>query len=217
MAKEAVVLVHGLWMNGWDMSVLRKRLEVAGFDCRRFSYRSIRSTPLENSMDLNVYLQSLDAPVIHLVAHSLGGLLLRHLFHEYPGQRPGRVVTLGTPHQPSSAAHSLAQYPLTRMLLGKSVVNGLLGNVPPWNNDHELGSIAGDLRLGVGVIIPGVVRPGDATVAVAETRLEGMKDHAVVHATHTGLLLSKHVAEQVILFLHTGQFNKSIEHQQGQS
>ena len=156
MAKETVILVHGLWMNGWDMSLLRLRLDHAGYNVRRFSYRSVRSTPLENAMDLNGYLQTLDAQVIHLVAHSLGGLVVRHLFHEYPRQRSGRVVTLGTPHQPSSAARSLADFPLTRELLGKSTINGLLGNTPPWNNVHELGSIAGDLRLGLGLIIPGV-------------------------------------------------------------
>ena len=206
MEKEAVVLVHGLWMNGMDMSLMRHRLEQAGYECRRFAYHSIRSTPLENAMDLNTYLQTLDAAVLHLVAHSLGGLVLRHLFHEYPGQRPGRVVTLGTPHQPSSAARSLSFFPVTRFLLGKSIVNGLLGNVPPWHNEHALGSIAGDMRLGLGVVIPGIAQPGDGTVSVAETRMEGMQDHAVVHASHTGLLVSKTAAEQVIHFLQTGNF-----------
>ena len=206
MAKEAVVLVHGLWMNGWDMSLLRRRLEQTGYETRRFTYHSMRSTPLENAMDLNACLLTLDAATIHLVAHSLGGLVVRHLFHEYPGQRPGRVVTLGTPHQPSTTAKSLADFPLTRILLGKSIVNGLLGNVPPWHNTHEFGSIAGDLRLGLGMVVPGAGQPGDGTVAVAETRLDGMKDHAVVHATHTGLLLSKAAAGQVVHFLQTGQF-----------
>lgn len=195
-------------MNGWDMSLLRRRLEQAGFTCRRFAYHSMRSTPLENAMDLNAFLLTLEAPVIHLVAHSLGGLVLRHMFHEYPGQRPGRVVTLGTPHQPSSAARSLADFPLTRILLGKSTVNGLLGNTPPWHGEHELGSIAGDMRLGLGLIIPGVVQPGDGTVAVAETHLDGMKDHSVVHATHTGLLMSKIAADQVIHFLRNGRFQR---------
>lgn len=209
MAKEIVILVHGLWMNGWDMSLLRLRLEHAGYDARRFSYRSLRSTPLENAMDLNGYIQTLNAPVIHLVAHSLGGLVVRHLFHEYPRQRPGRVVTLGTPHQPSSAARALSEFPLTRELLGKSTVNGLLGNAPPWNNEQELGCIAGDLRLGMGVFIPGVTSPGDGTVAVVETYLDGMKDHTVVHASHTGLLFSKYAADQVIHFLQTGLFKIS--------
>lgn len=209
MDMETVVLVHGLWMNGWDMSLLRRRLQQAGYDTHRFSYRSMRSTPMENAMDLNAFLLDLDAAVIHLVAHSLGGLVARHLFHEYPGQRPGRVVTLGTPHQPSTAAQTLAGFPLTRMLLGKSIIKGLLGNAPPWHRDHELGSIAGDMRLGVGMVVPGIVQPGDGTVGVEETRLEGMTDHTVVHATHTGLLLSKSAADQVIHFLRTGSFKKS--------
>lgn len=206
MTKEIVVLVHGLWMNGWDMSLLRRRLEQAGYETHRFVYHSMHATPLQNAMDLNAYILTLDASVIHLVAHSLGGLVLRHLFHEYPQQRSGRVVTLGTPHQHSGAARSLADFPLTRILLGKSIVNGLLGNAPPWHSAHEFGSIAGDMRFGLGLVIPGAGQSGDGTVAVTETHLEGMHDHAVVHATHTGLLLSKTAAEQVIRFLQTGHF-----------
>ena len=206
MSDEIVVLVHGLWMNGMDMSLLRHRLEKAGYETRRFTYRSVRSRPLENAMDLNAFILTLEAPVIHFLCHSLGGLVVRHLFHEFPDQRPGRVVTLGTPHQPSSAAQSLIHVPPFRVLFGKSIVNGLLGKVPVWNSDHELGSIAGNLRLGLGMIAPGVVRPNDGTVAVTETMLNEMKDHVVVHASHFGLLLSGSAARQGIHFLRTGCF-----------
>ena len=206
MAKEIVVLIHGLWMNGMDMWLLRRRLEQAEFATRRFTYRSVRSRPLQNAMDLNAFVRNIEAPVIHYLCHSLGGLILRHLFHAYPEQRPGRAVTLGTPHQPSSAAASLVHFPPLRVLFGKSIEDGLLGPVPTWKSEHELGGIAGDLRLGMGMIAPGVDRPNDGTVAVGETRVEGMKDHVVVHASHFGLLLSRHAAEQAIHFLRTGSF-----------
>jgi hypothetical protein len=94
------------------------------------------------------------------------------------------------------------------MLLGQSVEQGLLGNTPPWPPGRELGSIAGDMPLGVGLLIPGIPRPSDGTVAVTETRLEGMSDHAVVHTSHFGLLFSRPAAEHVIRFLETGSFSK---------
>jgi hypothetical protein len=91
-------------------------------------------------------------------------------------------------------------------LLGQSVQNGLLGNVPPWLGSHDLGVIAGSLRMGIGMIIPGVPRPSDGTVAVEETRLEGMADHIVLPVSHFGMLLSSGVAKQTIHFLSNGFF-----------
>lgn len=207
MTPETVVLVHGLWVNGLDMSLLRLRLRRAGFEPRQFSYPSVRSSPRVNAIALNAFLQSVHAGTVHLVGHSLGGLIIRHLFHEYPGQRPGRVVTLGTPHRASSAAHSLARWLPGRMLMGESLREGLLGGLPPWPTGRELGGIAGTLRFGVGMILPGIPQPSDGTVAEEETRLPEMRDHIALPVSHTGLLLAPGVAREVAHFLRHGRFN----------
>lgn len=206
MTEETVVLVHGLYMNGMDMGLLYRRLEHAGFNTLRFSYHSLQNTPLENALALQTYVEKIHSPVIHYVCHSLGGLVIRQLFHNYPEQRPGRIVTLGTPHSISSAAQRLNQSSPGRMLLGKSIKQGLLGDVPPWRNSHEFGVIAGTLRLGLGMFIPGIPRPNDGTVAVAETRLDGMTDHITLPVSHFGMLISKTVARQSIHFLQHGRF-----------
>lgn len=206
MATETIVLVHGLWMNGMDMAVMRQRLETAGYRTRQFSYHTLRDSPPETALRLQHFAAGLDAPVLHFVCHSLGGLIIRHLYHEFPAQRPGRVVTLGTPHRPSSAALQLAHLAPGRLLLGKSMDQGLLGGAPDWDGGHDLGSIAGDLRLGFGLFIPGIPRPNDGTVAVAETRLDGMADHAIVHASHFGMLFSRKTVRLVDRFLKTGKF-----------
>jgi len=206
VAEEAVVLVHGIYMNGLDMSLLRRRLEHAGFSALRFSYHSLKNTPLENALALQGCIEKISNPVIHYICHSLGGLVVRQLFHLYPEQRPGRIVTLGTPHSTSSAAQKLNQFAPGRMLLGKSTRYGLLGDAPPWHNSHELGVIAGTLRLGFGMFIPGIPRPNDGTVAVAETRLDGMTDHIILPVSHFGMLISSVVARQAIHFLQHGHF-----------
>lgn len=208
VATETVMLVHGLWMNGMDMLLLRRRLRRAGYRVRRFSYRSLTNTPRENARALHAHITSLDDPVMHFVCHSLGGLVIRHLFDEFPHQRPGRIVTLGTPHRPSHAAQQLYRFTPGRVLLGNSICDGLLGSVPDWSGSHDLGSIAGDLQLGMGLFIPGIPKPNDGTVAVAETRLEGMRDHATIHASHFGLLLSREAENHIESFLETGSFNK---------
>ena len=206
MTEQAVVLVHGLWMNGLDMKLLKRRMSHAGYHTLQFTYPSINNNPLDNAGLLNEFLNSIQNETIHFVCHSLGGLIVRHLFHAFPEQRPGRVVTLGTPHQPSKAAIQLNKTFLSGSLLGKSIERGLLGNAPPWRSHNELGVIAGDLSLGLGLLIPGIPKPNDGTVAVEETRLQGMKDHKIIHASHFGLLLSSEACNCARHFLSHGMF-----------
>jgi len=206
---ETVILVHGLWVNGTDMTVLRRRLVQAGYDAHQFSYPSVREPPAANAMALQTFVRELDAERVHFVGHSLGGVVLRHLFHDYPEQRPGRVVTLGTPHRPSTAAVKLARWLPGRFALGESVRQGLLGGLPPWPADRDLGSIAGTLRMGLGMVIPDIPSPNDGTVALIETHIPALKDHITLPVSHFGLLLSRRVFHEVDHFLKHGRFRNS--------
>ncbi|RBH04597.1 alpha/beta hydrolase, partial [Xanthomonas oryzae pv. oryzae] len=46
----------------------------------------------------------------------------------------------------------------------------------------------------------------DGTVALAETRLPGLRDHCVMRASHSGLLRSPEAAAQALAFLRCGRF-----------
>ncbi|NIJ89326.1 hypothetical protein FHR49_002127 [Xanthomonas campestris] len=46
----------------------------------------------------------------------------------------------------------------------------------------------------------------NSTVALAETRLPGLRDHCVVQASHSGLLRSPEAARQALAFLRNGHF-----------
>ena len=83
---EAVVLVHGIWMSGIEMSLLRYRLQRCGYKTYQFHYASLRQTPAENAVALNRFLKKIKSTQIHLLAHSLGGIVLMHLFHRFPQQ-----------------------------------------------------------------------------------------------------------------------------------
>ena len=204
--KEAVVLVHGLFMNGWEMAVLRHRLAEAGFEPLRFTHPTVRQGPSANAHALQAFIEAIETERLHFVAHSLGGLVIRYLFHLYPEQRPGRVVTLGTPHQGSRAAVRLADYDWGRLILGESFESGLAGDLPEWTGDYELGNIAGSYGLGMGRLLTRLPLPHDGTVAVRETHLPRAKDNLVLPVTHTGLLFSPEVARQVVHFLRCGRF-----------
>ncbi len=206
-ATETVVLVHGLFRNGWEMIPLRLRLAAAGYTTFQFTYSTVRLGPEQNARALQEFIDRIEAKTLHFVGHSLGGLVIRYLFHAFPEQRSGRVVTLGTPHQGSSAAVSLANTVPGRLLLGESFEHGLSGQVPAWTNTHELGVIAGSSGIGMGVVVTQLSRPHDGTVAVVETYLPNAKDHIILPVSHFGMVLSEEVARQTRYFLRSGKFD----------
>lgn len=197
-------------MTGVDMALLRRRVARCGFTVRQFSYASIRRPVEDNAARLQRYLGGIDAEVVHLVGHSLGGLVIQRLLHDYPVQRPGRVVTFGTPHHGSHVARSLSRWWIGRRLMGRSL-GALAGDDMPWPADRELGVIAGTLGIGVGWLAPGLGTPNDGTVAAAETRLGAMADYVEVPVSHTALLFSRETARQVCAFLSGGRFDHGAQ------
>jgi len=204
-SSDAIVLVHGLWMKGPEMFVLRRRLRQAGYSVYQFSYRSLARDLNGNAQHLQRFLAQVNEEHVHFVAHSLGGLVVRCLFHDFPEQRPGRIVTLGTPHCGSYIADRMSHSGVLKRLLGRSLP-ALTGELYPWPGERELGSVAGTLGMGVGMLWRDLPRPNDGTVAVASTRLENMVDHITVKASHMGLLFSRESVTQVIAFLSSGRF-----------
>ncbi len=203
---ESVVVVHGLWMKGFEMFLLQWRLRRAGYRVYRFSYRSVARDLIENARQLNIFLQQVEGEKVHFVAHSLGGLVVRRLLHDFPEQRPGYIVTLGSPHSGSYVADRLSRMGWFRRLLGYSFPT-LTGQLFPWHGERPLGSIAGDLSIGIGQVVRSLPCPNDGTVSVDETQLVGMSDHVVVHASHMALLFSRSAAEQTLHFLYYGNFD----------
>ncbi len=205
--QEFVVCIHGIWMTGLEMQILRSRIARCGFGTAQFHYHSLRLTPAENAVRLNQFLLNLEADIVHIVAHSLGGLVVTHLFEQFPLQRPGRVVMLGTPLKGSATAQAYHAFLPTRFLLGKSTLRGLLGDRPRWKGLRELGMIAGDRGTGIGQLTLGKLpRPNDGTVALDETRSTEVNHHLVVPHSHFGMIYSKNVAKAVCHFLKDGEF-----------
>ncbi len=206
-----VVFVHGLWMTGVDMWWLRRGMARRGCRVKQFSYPAIRCDVKQNAARLDAFLKKHggDVEVIHLVGHSLGGLVIRQMFHDFPQQKPGRIVTLGTPHSGSAIAHLFNRSRPGRLVLGKSTIRGLLGDMPPWHGVRELGVIAGTKDHGIGRAFCALPQPNDGTVAVEETRLPEMTDHIQLPVAHSGMLLSNEVIRQTSHFLGQGCFIRS--------
>jgi len=205
-AAETVVLVHGLFMPAISMLALAWRLRRCGFRPVLFGYRARRAGVAGAAARLHAFAAGQPAETVHFVAHSLGGLVVRRLFEDHPDQRPGRVVTLGTPHGGSEVARRLAARRWGRWLLGRSYAEGLSGAAAPWDSCRELGVVAGSRPVGAGWLFASLPRPHDGTVALSETRLAGVSDQQVLPVSHTQMLVSAAVAEAVCRFLRHGRF-----------
>ncbi len=201
-----VVLLHGLWCKPVVTAVLAHRLRRCSFEVARFAYASVGRSPRQNANILQDWLGRHPASPVHYVAHSLGGLVLCHLFDGFPDQPPGRVVLLGTPLNGSRSAARLARLPGGRALLGASLERGLLGDGPAWPANRETGAVAGTVGVGLGTLMGGLGAPGDGAVAVSETQVAGLADHIQIRTSHTGLLFSPAVARQACAFLRHGKF-----------
>ena len=206
--EQAVVLLHGLWMGRGVMRFLRKRLreDQAGRQVLDFEYPSMDATLEENSLALSECVAGIDAPTVHLVGHSLGGVIILDMLQRSLPRQGGRVVCLGSPLCGSASARNVRRLPLGRAMLGRTIQQVMNSGVHHWNGPREVGVIAGSVGMGLGMFAGHLKPPHDGTVSVAETRLPGASDHLVVHVNHMGLLLSQEVAEQTACFLRHGHF-----------
>ena len=207
--KSAAVFVHGLWLNGAEFSLLRRRLARAyGFATHRFSYPTVRGSMDDAVQSLEQFVQRIDADHIHFVGHSFGGLVLCRYFQRHPCERPGRVVILGSPLTGSKSARTVARNGLMRRMIGPLVNAELVQDTEPraWACQNELGIIAGTRAMGLGRLFTRFDEDFDGTVAVSETRLPGFKAHRALPVSHMGMLIDAGVARQVGSFLDTGDF-----------
>lgn len=202
---EHVVLLHGIWMRGFTLALLGRRLRAAGYDVCGFNYASVTQGPNAGIARVIDYVASLSADRVHFVGHSLGGLMALELARAGHNRGSGRVVCLGTPLNGSAVARVLAAWPPLRWVLGEAR-QWLCEGLACWPDEAEVGMVAGDLPIGIGAFVSTLESPHDGTVSVAETHNDGLADHVVVHASHTGLLLSERVASLTARFLTCGRF-----------
>jgi pimeloyl-ACP methyl ester carboxylesterase len=210
--RTAVVYVHGLWLTGLEGRLLRRRLaRELKADTYGFTYRSVRESVSANAAGLARFLSNISADHLHVIAHSLGGLVTLKAFEtsDEAAWPPGRLVLLGSPLQGSLTAQRVAALPFGRRILGRGVCEELL--VAPerrWSGSRELGVIGGDLSVGLGRLVGSHDAPSDGTVFLSETAVQGANDRMVLRVSHTGLPFSSEVARQAAAFMRSGRFTR---------
>jgi pimeloyl-ACP methyl ester carboxylesterase len=202
---DHVILLHGIWMRGITMLPLARRLRAAGYSVETIDYPSVVGAWTDTATRLCRHWRGLAGNTVHVVGHSLGGMLAAQVAEEQLELPPGRLVCLGSPLNGSAAASRLLRVPGGRWLMGQSAPVLDCG-LAQWSGKRPLGIIAGSKPLGLGGLIGGLPRPHDGTVSVEETRLAGADAHCIVETSHTGLLFSAEVASLTASFLGEGRF-----------
>ena len=203
---QSVVLIHGLWMRSLVMLAHERRLRGEGFGTRRLTYPSWRDGLAANVCALSRFVAATPGTVIHLVAHSLGGAVALSFLAQQSEARIGRVVLLGTPYSSCHCGSTCAANPLLAGLVGRTFSDWFGQPRPELPAGAEVGIIAGTRRISLGRLIPGLPRPNDGLIAVAETRIATAADSIALNVSHTGLLFSRACAGQIAFFLKTGKF-----------
>ncbi|MFH0944305.1 MAG: alpha/beta fold hydrolase [Planctomycetota bacterium] len=197
--KETVLLLHGLGRTRFSMRPLERALQRGGFDAREWPYNSLSDSFASHADRLKAELLRLDQDPavsrIHLVGHSLGGIVARAALRDGLPAKFGRLVLLAPPNQGSPLASTLAP------LLG--------GLIEPLRELSDApGSAVLQLRGPEGVEIGIIAASADGKVPVASTHLDGETDHLVVAGFHTFLMNQEEVQMQVLHFLRHGQFDR---------
>lgn len=203
MSKPNLILMHGIYMNPMIMKFMQSQLKT-DYNVYLFGYKSVNNHIADNAQALLDFIDDNAISQPHLIGHSLGGLVIRQSFALRPNYTKGHVVTIGTPHQGSAVARVLQN--LSTKILGNAYVDALDGELPAWQADTKLGSIAGNLSIGFSTFIT-LEKPNDGTVTVKETQLDGMTDHIILPSSHTSLLYSKKTCRQADYFFRHGRFS----------
>ena len=210
---EGVLLLHGIARRAASLRPLERRLTAAGYATLNLDYpaRRLGLADIAEAIAPAVAAFGADVTRLHLVTHSMGGLVARVLLARHRPNHLGRVVMLGPPNGGSEVADALHRLPPYRRFFGPAGVELVTFRGPAQERlfgpvDFPLGIIAGRRSLYplASLLLPG---PNDGRVTVARTQVEGMADHIVLPAAHPTMMWNRRILSETLHFLREGRFD----------
>lgn len=195
---DEVWVIHGLGRTNLSMTEMERCLQEAGYVVEAWGYDSLETPILDAGRDLQrdlVARAKQPAPPrrIHLVTHSLGGIVVRAMLMRGKPRNLGRVVMLAPPNQGSPWARR-----------AEEVVGNRVPALEGLSDSEE--SLVNTLGPVEGVDVGIIAGQFDLKVPLESTQLKGAKDHVVVPSFHTFIMNRHDVCEYTLQFLETGAF-----------
>jgi triacylglycerol lipase len=210
---ECVVLVHGLWRSGFSMRSIAADLEEYGYQTVRIDYPS---TEMEIPELAQQYLpkgiescKQTGAKKIHLVTHSMGGIVARQYLQSNSLPQGSKVVMLSPPNHGSNLSETFGESWWYQWVAGPAAVsltqkeNGIINQL---HTIHEpVGVIAAyrEWSLWPESWLP---KPNDGTVSVESMRLQEMDDFILINSGHATMRYNDEIHQQIRQFLIMGVF-----------
>lgn len=205
-------MVHGLARSASCFDAAEGFFRRNGFDVVRIDYPS-RSASCDELAARHVAPAIAAAaathPEVHLLTHSLGGILARIALQDARPENLGAMVQLGPPSQGSEVVDTLTGLPFVDGSMGPAFQELGTGPLNRWQflprPTYDVGVIAGDRSINWinSLLIPGA---DDGKVAVARTRIDGARDHRTVHVAHPFLMTDDACLELALRFIRERRF-----------
>ena len=209
---ENVILLHGLARTGMSMRLLGIRLRRAGFACSYIDYES-RRLSLDGSLRAvtdRIARETARVGPVHLVGHSLGGLLSVRIKHARPDLPIARVVQLGSPNLGSGAARKLREVALAQWVFGPVLAELAEDQAMGLQPDPDIAAIAGTGFPAELARHYDVDEPNDGLVAARSAWGRAAKHRGTTRGLHGWLPVSGAVARNVARFLRTGELSNAV-------
>ena len=192
---DLIVLVHGFGAKRLFMWPLACLLRARGFRVQHWSYVSFFEPIEKHATRFAKYLQKISETEdhFHIVAHSMGSIVVQASLNRGALPKLGRLVLLAPPNRGSPIAR------IASKIIGRIIVP-----------THELSdsntSYVNQLERTSSVEVGIVAARFDVLVPIENTHLTNEKSHVVINATHNSLLVSKKASNLIARFLTHGSF-----------
>jgi pimeloyl-ACP methyl ester carboxylesterase len=209
--REGVMLLHGLGRTRLGMQLLARRLDLAGFEtvCVGYGSRRLSLAEATEAVAGEVARLARRWDVVHLVGHSLGGVLSAAVATGRPDLPVGRVVMIGAPMRGSELAAWCLRFGLLRAAFGPVLADLAFDHGPVQASDR-IGAIAGTAGSELLGREVGLLGTHDGKVT-RRSAWAGAGHRAAVPVGHALLPFSQRVAELTARFLRDGRFPAEAE------
>jgi pimeloyl-ACP methyl ester carboxylesterase len=195
---ELIVVLHGFAGKRIFMLPLCSRLRKRGYRVANWGYASLIGSVEKHAARFHNYLLGSHAQErqIHIVAHSMGSIVVRAALSIGAVTNLGRIVFLAPPNSGSPVARCASR------ILGRACQTLADLSDRPDSFVNRLPKLS---AVDIGVLAARY----DILVPIANTRLSEEHQYVVLNATHNSLLLSPKASNLACSFIATGRFDST--------